>query len=683
MIKKGIYCTKSRGIEVELPLFIPVFRPDYSFELFSDENFKYGLNAVMVNSFLIYREKDLKVRFENGYTLRKHIGGFKGVLCTDSGAFQQMGGRKVDLDPVEIVKFQNNIKTDIAAPLDLITPPDVCYEESYRRMVLSQYRIEEAAELCDYSDLAGIQQGGGFYSLRQRHIRLLADIKLNYYGIGSMVPFFNKNHDLFFACMVINDARKVVGSEVPIHVYGAGDPLEIAFMFQAGASVFDSSSYAHYARCGYYMTPYGAVNKRASCERLEYACPCPICRKNDMNIIFCKESGEKLRQQHNLLVILDTIRRLRLYCERGNVEEYLSEVFDKHVSNMDLFPNSLLAKSWERFLRAESSASICEQHTPSLTYVVNSGDELSMKNFKTEMLSEMELSLLNFLAKESLSTYKMDLGTIFQLLTDELLLPQNVNFRAQINCTKSLRDVQRLNTYKSFRKNLRTCMYQRLRQYKNPEYDINQLTLDLIECNNTDVPTIVTKLLESHVSTRERLPYKDEFVSCVCQNIDSGKVIIDIGCGFNPLLFPIDFFDRISSYIAVDKDIESTEIVRIFSKKCNIRNLKAFTWNIRDGLFTLERMTGLNSYDFAILLKVIPVVKRADLTHRNEHLSIPVLGEFPATRMLATVSRESMTKFESIEKREIASLKQFVISYGFNVESEFSCGSEFGYYLSK
>ena len=676
-----IFQTKSSNIKVPLPLFIPVYRPDYSFELFSGESYAYGLSAVMVNSFLLYRERDLRTAFEKGHTLREHIGGFKGMLCTDSGAFQQLGGRKVDIDPIEIVRFQNIIKTDIAAPLDLITPPETSYDETYQRMVISQYRIEEALQISDYSDLAGIQQGGGFFSFRQRHIRQLAKLRLNYYGIGSMVPFFNKNHDLSFTCSVINDARIVIGPGTPMHVYGAGDPLDMAFMFYAGANIFDSSSYAHYAERGYYMTPYGAINKRVACEQLGFNCSCPVCAGHDMSEIFGKESGEALRKKHNLFLILDTVRALREHSEKGQIQEYVSAVYDKHVGNPDLFPGSMLARSWDKYLKGEISENATEQRSSVSVFIQNSGGTEKM-DIITE-LTALEKEVVELLANESAGTYKMDYALILKLLAEELLLPKNAGFRTRLNSVNTLRDVQRLSEYKAFRKNVRGNLYQKLRQYKTSSSSINEILTRLIESEGNEVPLLINQLLEEHISTRERLPHKDEFIEYMSSDIKPGSILIDIGCGFNPLLFPTEFFERLSCYIAVDKDSEATEIVRVFAQKCNIPNLRAFTWDISSGVAALNELTGLDHYDVAVLLKVVPVVNRADQTHNNDKHALPVLGSFPASRFLATVSRESMTKYESIEKRETATLRQFVHTYGFNIESEFSCGSEFGYYLSK
>lgn len=677
-----MFQTKSSNLRIPLPLFIPVYRPDFAFELFDDDTRKYGLNAVMVNSFLLYRDAKLRSRFEQGYTLRDHIGGFSGLLCTDSGAFQQLSGRKVELDALEIVKFQNTIQSDIAAPLDLLTPPETDYDETEARMLITQHRIEEAVSVCDYSDLAAIQQGGGFFSLRQKHIRQLAKIGFAYYGIGSMVPFFNKDHDLAFTCRVIQDAREVIGPGTAMHVYGAGDPLDIAFMYFAGANIFDSSSYAHYAKRGYYMTPYGAVKKRCACEQLGFECQCPICVRFNLSDIFSGKNSEQLLKRHNVFVILNTVRELgRLTDIETNT--YLQRVYDKHVSNPGIFPNSRLASSWERYLSNESIDLAMEIHDR-IRIVAHDQEERNADVITSEF-SDLETTLLENMAEEIGATYKMTVEQIFALLQKEYSHPKNADFRSRVCNSSSLKEILRLRDYKTFKKNARGFLYQSLRQYKPTENGLEALTAEFVSANSDNVEAIVERILVEHVSTRERLPDKNEFIDTLNQTLPKAGSIIDIGCGFNPLMIAPEYYQKFSCYIAVDKDPQAVEIVRLFAKKFGIENLKAFLWEIGDGLRVLERLTAMNHYDFAVALKVVPVLYRADHMYKpaDKAPAIPVLGEFPATQMLVTVCRESMTKHESIEKRELATLRQFIKEYDFHVESDVTFQNEFGFVLQK
>jgi len=669
------YITKSSGIQVDLPLFIPVYRPDYSFRLFGDGYAAYGLSAVMVNAFLLYRDRALRKKFEQGYTLREHIGGFPGMLCTDSGAFQQLKGRKVDLDPLDIVRFQNLIKTDIAAPLDLITPPDTGYDETLQRMVVSQHRIAQAAKHSDYADLAGIQQGGGFLSLRMEHIRQLAKIGFRYYGIGSMVPFFNKNHDLHFTCSVIRDAREVIGPAAAMHVYGAGDPLDMAFMFHAGANIFDSSSYAHYAKGGFYMTPFGAVVRAKDCDTLEYVCACPVCAAHGPDSVFEEKDGCELMQQHNLFVLLDIVRVLGKKAEEGCLEAHVAEVYDKHLQHADLFSNSRLGPSWERYLSSETDEQAKQKAAPAII----KGKELSGMH-----MSDTEELLLRSLAEEITADYKADTEKIYEFLSQELLAPKNHALRKALSGVDSPQSAQRLGGYKQFRKQARGAVYKDLRRYKTSDYDVESGVAAFVASDAEACGLALERLLGLHVSTRERFPYRDEYIEKISGIAAAGDTIIDIGCGFHPLMLPPEFYRSLKCYIAVDRDVQAVEAARIFAEKFGIDNLRAFTWDISQGTAALEQLTGIKEYDLALLMKVIPVVCRAEQAQGRQDASmVSVLGRFPAKRILTTVSRESMTKHKSIEKRELATLHRFMETYGLVKTEDIEIGNEAGYLLEK
>ncbi len=329
----------NRGHKVNLPLFIPVFRPGFSINTLAAWRGKPEIEATMVNAFLLYKDKQKKKLFEDGMTLNQYVGNFDGLICTDSGAFQGFRGA-VYLDNKVIVKFQNMIKTDIAAPLDLITPPGDNRTTAEKKLISTQERTREALKLVDYSMLSGIQQGGRFFDLRQRSIRELTQMGIKYYGIGSLVPFFNRDHNMKFVGQVIRDARLAVGKEYPIHVYGAGDPLEIPFMVYLGANIFDSSSYAHYAKTNYYMTKYGAVKELNILENIGYSCKCEIC--SSFGPINVQNDVEKL-SAHNLWTICNCIEEIRSALDNGSLDKMIIDILEMHRI---LFPDSLLEDSW-------------------------------------------------------------------------------------------------------------------------------------------------------------------------------------------------------------------------------------------------------------------------------------------------------------------------------------------------
>lgn len=149
---------------------------------------------------------------------------------------------------------------------------------------------------------------------------------VRYIALGSLVPFFNRNHDIEFIGKVIMQARGIISADVPLHLYGGGDPLELPFYIALGCDVFDSSSFIHYARDGWYMTPYGALKGREILESVQYVCNCP----------YCQSGGEELWQDvrvlatHNLWVILDVVREARRMTRGGVLLDYLDHVINAY-----------------------------------------------------------------------------------------------------------------------------------------------------------------------------------------------------------------------------------------------------------------------------------------------------------------------------------------------------------------
>jgi 7-cyano-7-deazaguanine tRNA-ribosyltransferase len=170
-------------------------------------------------------------------------------------------------------------------------------------------------------------------------------MNVQYLAIGSLVPFFNRNHDLSFVGPVLREARQIIGPAVPMHVYGAGDPVEIPFFVALGADIFDSSSFGHYARKRAYMTPYGAIDRTDVLTAGEFRCPCRVCAEfsggGDWNALF---DDERRLAEHNLWTICATIRRVRTALAEDRLDAMLAEIAQRHAA---WFPESALRPSWE------------------------------------------------------------------------------------------------------------------------------------------------------------------------------------------------------------------------------------------------------------------------------------------------------------------------------------------------
>ncbi|MEM9557160.1 MAG: tRNA-guanine transglycosylase [Acidobacteriota bacterium] len=335
-----------RGLAVELPLFLPVYDRRGSLVPIDGWDETFGVEGCICNAFFLYKDRALRRRIRDEGTTLDQLLGYDGFLMTDSGAFQGFSG-KLYLKNKKIVAFQDALRADVISPLDLVTPPGDKRTDATWKLERTLERIAEAKPLAQHAILAGVQQGGRFHDLRTRSLDGLLEIGIEYLALGSLVPFFNRNHDLGFVGRVTREARRAVGEALPIHIYGAGDPVELPFFYALGADIFDSASYGHYAQGGWYMTPWGAV-RREQLHLLADApsCASPFSADGPAALFDAAEAGDPEGLAcHNLWTILDTVRRLRRLGRTADLEAHLDRVLARHQA---WFPDSELESSWRR-----------------------------------------------------------------------------------------------------------------------------------------------------------------------------------------------------------------------------------------------------------------------------------------------------------------------------------------------
>jgi 7-cyano-7-deazaguanine tRNA-ribosyltransferase len=342
---KHLQFTDNRGRAHDLPLFMPVYQPRGPVFQLAEEDRAIAIDGLIINAFFLYKQRELRRRLTTEISLAEFVG-FDGLISTDSGAFQGFT-RTLYLKNSDIVRFQDRIGSDVIAPLDLVTPPGDSRTIAQGKLDATNKRIREALALVEGGIVAGVQQGGRFLDLRERSVAALMEMNVRYVAIGSLVPFFNRNHDLAFAGAVIRKARQMVGPALPMHVYGAGDPAELPFFVRLGANVFDSASYGHYAAGGYYMTPYGALRDPGPLVAGDYRCGCPECaRPGGFQAVFADKEQLTL---HNLWTICRTVEEIRRMVRTEDaLDRHLSRVLEIHTA---WFPESRLAASWNELVQ--------------------------------------------------------------------------------------------------------------------------------------------------------------------------------------------------------------------------------------------------------------------------------------------------------------------------------------------
>ena len=319
--------------KVETPVLMPVINPKIQTIPIKKfvENFK--AKMLMTNSYIIYKDPKLREIALNKGVHR--LLEFNGPLMTDSGSFQLYMYGDIQVDSIEIVRFQKDIGSDIGVILDIFREPDAPQEqvkadieETLRRAKLS---IKEKGDML----LAVTVQGGKYLELREWCAKEMAKLDADIYPIGGVVPLM-ENYRFRELVEVIMTVKQHLPPSKPIHLFGCGHPMLFALAVLLGCDMFDSASYSKYAMDNRLMFPTGTHHL----DNLEYLpCSCPICTKYDVSDLkeMSKEERVEKIAEHNLYVSFEEIRRIKQAIREGNLWELVEMRIRNHPNLLDAY----------------------------------------------------------------------------------------------------------------------------------------------------------------------------------------------------------------------------------------------------------------------------------------------------------------------------------------------------------
>ncbi len=299
---------------IETPTIMPVVNPNIQ-TIKPCELRKFGAEMIITNSYIIYRRPEHRERaLMDG--LHSLIG-FDGPIMTDSGSYQLSIYGEVEVNNKEIVEFQQNIGSDIGVPLDIPTPPDVSRIRAESELEQTIIREKEAMGLKKDMLLAAPIQGSTFTDLRERSARELSQLDFDVYPLGAVVPLM-ESYRYSDLVDVIVASKKGLSQASPVHLFGAGHPMMFSLAVALGCDLFDSASYALYAKDGRYMTTRGTYHL----EQLHYLpCSCPICSSLNARELLESEKREELLARHNLYVTFEEMRVVKQAIHEGSLWE--------------------------------------------------------------------------------------------------------------------------------------------------------------------------------------------------------------------------------------------------------------------------------------------------------------------------------------------------------------------------
>ena len=320
------------GVTVETPALLPVINPHLRTVAPAELESAFGAEILITNGYILYGSDEFRERaLEDGLA---DLYDFSGAIMTDSGSFQLSEYGEISVTNAEILEFQRDIGSDIGTPIDVPTPPDAARERAASELETTQARIE-AAESVDVGEMlvnAPIQ-GSTYPDLREAAAAHAYGTSLDVFPVGAVVPLMNGYR---YARMieVVRAAKRGLGADAPVHLFGAGHPMMFALAAAAGCDLFDSAAYALYARDGRYLTVSGTDHL----DDLEYfPCSCPVCTEHTPETLrsLPEQRREELLARHNLHVSYRELRTVKGAIREGSLFELLERRARSHPAMVD------------------------------------------------------------------------------------------------------------------------------------------------------------------------------------------------------------------------------------------------------------------------------------------------------------------------------------------------------------
>jgi 7-cyano-7-deazaguanine tRNA-ribosyltransferase len=247
----------------------------------------------------------------------------------DSGGFQYMK-KGVELDPVEVLRYQESMGCDVGITFDFPILPDM--EDQERKTRLE--RSIASANIMLQKKKTGMQLYGAIHGSNPREITDYMhelDSGFSGYGIGSLVPRKNQlNHLVDMIYQVRHQTEK------PVHCFGiTGFPALFALSY-LGVDTFDSWAYVVAAAFKEFVHPVtlSRVRNIKYVDRLP-PCECAICQQySHEDMVRADSDSEIILALHNLNIFLYEMERIREASRENNLEAYIEKRSQKTNSKV-------------------------------------------------------------------------------------------------------------------------------------------------------------------------------------------------------------------------------------------------------------------------------------------------------------------------------------------------------------
>ncbi|WP_322171012.1 tRNA guanosine(34) transglycosylase Tgt [Acutalibacter caecimuris] len=318
-----------------------------------------GCQVQLCNTYHLHlRPGDETVKSLGG--IRKFTG-WDGPVLTDSGGFQvfslaklrnireegvtfasHIDGRRIFMGPEESMRIQSNLGSTIAMAFDECVENPAPYEYAKNscgrtarwlercKVEMARLNAQEGA-LNPHQLLFGINQGCTYTDLRIEHMKRIADMGLDGYGIGGLAV--GEPAPEMYA--VIEAIEPYMPVDKIRYLMGVGTPVNILEAVYRGVDLFDCVMPTRNARHGHAFTSEGVRNllnaKYVLDETpLDPSCGCPVCQKFSRAYIHhLFKAGEMLAMRltvmHNLYFYNHLMEKIRDALDEGCFASFYRE----------------------------------------------------------------------------------------------------------------------------------------------------------------------------------------------------------------------------------------------------------------------------------------------------------------------------------------------------------------------
>ena len=338
---------KTKSGVFETPALLPVINPAVQPVPPRKIRETFCFEALITNAYI------LKKRFKNQPIkegLHKFLD-FNGIIMTDSGAYQMLVYGDIETTPEEIVKYQEQIDTDIATILDWPTGWRVTKKYAEKTVNETLKRARELPKIKTRNDIlwVGPVQGGKYLDLVAKSAEEMGKLPFDVYALGSPTEVM-ENYRFDVLVDMILTAKMKLPIEKPLHLFGAGHPFMFSLAVALGCDLFDSAAYALYAKENRYMTETGTFRL----EELNYfPCTCPTCSQKTPKEIseLSKEERQRFLAEHNLYVCAAELKRVKQAIKDGRLWEHLEIRMRSHPALLQALKK---LKTYEEFIEENS-----------------------------------------------------------------------------------------------------------------------------------------------------------------------------------------------------------------------------------------------------------------------------------------------------------------------------------------